>query len=101
MKKRIATLSALLRNHSKRARVPERCEVAERLARFSTCKPWPMVKRPQRCQLSGNERTNVETGMTWEMCMEKYLRSRTWRDISLASAPLQRITTLDVSYLKN
>src|ERR1700741_231928 len=45
--------SALVRSHSRRVLVPERRDFAERLARFSTCRPWPAAKRDQRCADSG------------------------------------------------
>src|ERR1700746_1655370 len=51
--RRIARVSALLRSHAARVVVPERGEVAERLARFSTCRPWPAAKSVQRCADSG------------------------------------------------
>src|SRR3984957_6556621 len=45
--------SALVRSHSRRVFVPERRDFAERLARFSTCRPWPAAKSVQRCADSG------------------------------------------------
>src|SRR5580704_17918936 len=75
MKKRIARLSAFVRSHSRRVFVPERCELAERLARLSTWRPWPAAKSAHRCAFSG-------------MCMGKDLRLKDtqtqWHEVTEA-----------------
>src|ERR1700690_1528122 len=53
MKKRIARLSELVRSHSRRVRVPESGECAERLARLTTWRLCPAAKSAHRCAVSG------------------------------------------------
>ena len=52
-KKRIASVSALIRIHSRRVFVPEILDAVERLARFRTCRPCPATKSVHKCAFSG------------------------------------------------